>query len=129
MSGPSSRRGFLSGLAALLLIGGGVSLIGRPTAVAAPVTDQMMTHYLGFISREFRELMVKMDQRHIEKSVAACVRRGDFVRPSYAEECKARTRYQLSWMDFRCLAGEGELPVAAPPSSRAALVLSTVGCK
>lgn len=43
MSGPASRRGFLRGLTTLPLIGGGVTLIGRPAkavplfqAVAAP---------------------------------------------------------------------------------------------
>lgn len=34
----SSRRGSLRGLTSLPLIGGGVSLIGRPTAVAEPLT-------------------------------------------------------------------------------------------
>lgn len=123
-----SRRGFLHGLVGLPLIGGGVTLIGQPTAVAAPVTDQMMTHYLGFLSREFREVMIEMDRRQIEKSVARCLRENGFVRPGYIEECEARTRDQLSWMDVPDIRSKGQLPVAAPPSSRAALVLSTIGC-
>lgn len=128
MTGPASRRGFLTGLTALPLIGGGVTLIGQPTAVAAPVTDQLMIHYLGFISREFRELMVEMDRRQIEKSVAACLHWNGFVRPGYVEECEAHTRERLSWMNVPDLVSKGQLQAAAPPSSRAALVLSTVGC-
>ena len=42
MSDPLARRGFLRGLAHLLLIGGGVTLIGNPTAAAEPVTEELL---------------------------------------------------------------------------------------
>lgn len=43
MTGPESRRGFLRGLVSLPLIGGGVTLIGAPTAAATPVTPDLST--------------------------------------------------------------------------------------
>ena len=42
---PASRRGFLRGLTTLPLIGGGVALIGAPSAVAEPVTRSMLETY------------------------------------------------------------------------------------
>lgn len=54
MSGPSSRRGFLRGLTTLPLIGGGVALIGNPTAAAVPVTGQTVATYLTWLHYEFR---------------------------------------------------------------------------
>jgi hypothetical protein len=40
-----SRRGFLRGLTTLPLIGGGITLIGQPTAVAEPVTRELVMNY------------------------------------------------------------------------------------
>ena len=41
----SDRRAFLASLAALPMLGGGVRLIGRPTAAAVPVTDGLLRNY------------------------------------------------------------------------------------
>ena len=46
------RRGFLRGLASLPLIGGGVALIGQPTAAAVPVTDDMLATYQSWLGWE-----------------------------------------------------------------------------
>lgn len=54
MSSPSSRRGFLRGLATLPLIGGGVTLIGRPTAAAVPITGGMLATYTAWLHFELR---------------------------------------------------------------------------
>jgi hypothetical protein len=45
MSDLLARRGFLRGLAHLPLIGGGVTLLGDPTAAAVPVTEQLLDAY------------------------------------------------------------------------------------
>ena len=52
MTGPSSRRGFLSGLVSLPLIGGGVTLIGRPVAAAEPVTPALLDSYDAWLLYE-----------------------------------------------------------------------------
>ncbi|MHC2017158.1 hypothetical protein [Methylobacterium sp. CM6247] len=57
MSGPASRRGFLSGLASLPLIGGSVTLIGKPTAAAVSVTGGTVATYLAWLHFEQRYLM------------------------------------------------------------------------
>lgn len=51
------RRGFLRGLASLPLIGGSVTLIGRPTAAAVPVTGGTVATYLAWLHYEQRYLM------------------------------------------------------------------------
>ena len=57
MSAPSDRRGFLRGLVSLPLIGGGVTLIGSPSAVAAPVTGGTIATYIAWLHFEQRYLM------------------------------------------------------------------------
>jgi hypothetical protein len=42
MTNPNTRRGFLRGLTAFPLIGGGVTLIGNPTAAAEPVSRDLL---------------------------------------------------------------------------------------
>ena len=36
------RRAFLASLAALPMLGGGIKLIGQPTATAVPVTNRLL---------------------------------------------------------------------------------------
>jgi len=52
MTGPGSRRGFLHGLVGLPLIGGGVTLIGQPTAAAEPVTQALLDRYKSWLFAE-----------------------------------------------------------------------------
>ena len=47
-----SRRGFLSSLAALPMLGGGIKLLGRPTGAAVPVSVGLLKKYRGFCIRE-----------------------------------------------------------------------------
>ena len=56
MSAPSDRRGFLRGLVSLPLIGGGVTLIGSPTAAATPITPGMLATYSAWLEYERRAL-------------------------------------------------------------------------
>ena len=48
----SDRRSFLRGLASLPMIGGGVALIGQPTAAAVPVTDKLLDSYATWLHYE-----------------------------------------------------------------------------
>src|SRR5215203_3733402 len=50
------RRGFLRGLVSLPLIGGGVTLIGSPTAAAVPVTKELLDSYDAWLFYERRYL-------------------------------------------------------------------------
>ena len=110
------RRGFLRGLLSLPLIGGGITLIGTPSAVAEPVTLPLFERYVDWLSVELGEAI-------IERSVLR--------EPVY----KAQTeRWRREWCRGNgTLCGlEGQhrflIPPAELPSARAALVLSTVGC-
>ena len=50
----TDRRDFLRGLASLPLIGGGVTILGNPTAAAMPVTPHLMQSYLTWLEYEHR---------------------------------------------------------------------------
>lgn len=56
------RRGFLTGLASLPLIGGGVTLIGAPTAAATPVTMDLLDRYRTFLLAEAGEAMAQREE-------------------------------------------------------------------
>lgn len=101
---PSSRRGFLRGLTSLPLIGGGVTLIGAPTAVAEPASFRLMVEYESWLGYE---------QARVARELG---------RPD-------RTAISLygaahDWHVHRHGAGYRN----GAPSTRAALVLATVGC-
>ena len=53
---PRSRRGFLSGLTSLPLVGGGVALIGNPTAAAEAITPKLLDAYDTWLFYERRFL-------------------------------------------------------------------------
>lgn len=57
------RRSFLRGLAGLPLVGGGVTLIGNPTAAAVPVTDMLLQRYGLFLAIEAREALIECRER------------------------------------------------------------------
>ena len=63
MNGPASRRGFLRGLTALPLVGGGMSLIGNPVGAAVPVTDDLHFRYLSWLAHEHREAALEYAYR------------------------------------------------------------------
>lgn len=110
MTAPASRRGFLRGLTTLPLIGGGVTLIGAPSAVATPVTSGLLDAYNEWLFMERRLLALEqypgMDGRSAENFVPANTGARDFHFSGAS-----------SWNDPAYL-----------PSTRAALVLSAVGC-
>ena len=97
------RRGFLRQLCALPLIGGGVTLIGQPTAVATPVTRELLEGYDCWLDCERRFLAWERAQ-------------GD---PQMFE-----TLMNVRWHSHSASAFVHDDPA---PSARAALVLSAVG--
>lgn len=106
MSGPASRRGFLSGLAALPMIGGSVALVGAPTAAAEPITQELLYGYAEWLLLERRILMMDLVQ---DRELRDLSRPGNRLTEA-----------------FHLPPGGGwrEVP---KPSTRAALVLSAVG--
>jgi hypothetical protein len=98
------RRAFLSQLAKLPLIGGGLSIIGQPKAVAEPVTMELLDNYMTWLVAEYiglyRELQANGHKVDINTRNAAAVFHPPF-----------------GW--------DPEFPA---PSARAAVVLSAVGC-
>jgi hypothetical protein len=57
------RRGFLRGLVTLPLIGGGLSLIGAPSAVAEPVTPALLAAYRRWLQMEQYLLFEEMPEQ------------------------------------------------------------------
>jgi hypothetical protein len=142
------RRGFLRQLVSLPMLGGGVALLGAPTAVAEPVTPQLIAadhrwleleRYLLCEERppidwpaDPRPSMVGWSNDEVarymraEENVARI--KADFM----AEHCHFRARAKIGW-EIDSIASvdrsflKGDAIVSPPASSRAALVLSAVG--
>lgn len=114
MSRPHDRRGFLRGLVSLPLLGGGMTLIGSPTAAAVPITLPLMTRYVAWLAREHAEALVERDEvKHPDTPHSAAHRREWVHQP-------------LFWFPDDPVA---EVAVrASRPSSRAAAVLAAAGC-
>ena len=109
----SDRRHFLRALCALPMIGGGVRLIGQPSGVATPVTNNLIDAYDEWLFFERKLLHIERYGREMATKTIGfipCTRANEFHFPSMQAH-----HVQPPWMD---------LPV---PSSRAALVLSAVG--
>ena len=97
------RRGFLRQLCILPMIGGGVTLIGTPTAAAVPVTRDLLESYNTWLEQERRWLAWER---------AGCNRE------------RFQTAMKVTWFDVPSAAFIHNEPM---PSTRAALVLSAVG--
>lgn len=111
-----NRRGFLRGLTTLPLIGGSVALIGTPAAVAEPVTPRLLREYHDWLMYEQSCL-----RREIEGGSPS--RFGlENVYGSALRWHRARGELRLD------TEGESMGDGMSFPSTRAALVLSTVGC-
>ncbi len=106
----SDRRTILRGLATLPLIGGSVALIGSPTAVAVPVTPEMMGTYCDWLSWEWLRTT-----RELSGGIAD----GSNLRRNF--------EIQGTAFDWHYPCGGGG-PDGPQPSTRAAIVLSAVGC-
>jgi hypothetical protein len=147
MSDNLPRRGFLRQLCRLPLIGGGVALLGAPTAVAEPVTPDLIDAYSRWLQLEHFLLMEEQPQPAIQMPPRPPMDGWDEsdIRGYLGAEQRlfqVRADFQADWCNFRARAGmsAGGSPVerffmnrdraivSSPASTRAALVLSTVGC-
>ena len=112
---PSSlpRRSFLGGLVGLPLVGGAVTLIGQPTASAEPVTADLHKRYVTWLAHEHRAALVEMRDPRVAR-----------VEPwAMADIARDAPMY---WFPE---APDIEMAAyATRPSTRAAIVLSAVGC-
>lgn len=109
-----ARRGFLRGLLSLPLIGGGVALIGAPTAAAVPVTEEFLWRYRGFLLGEAAEALVEIDE----------IRNRHWFAP------QARRLMLEEQGDYREMDRYPDLATmvrSAKPSTRAAVVLGAAG--
>ena len=103
----SDRRAFLRGLASLPLIGGSVAILGQPTKAAVPVTRELLYTYNDWLQYEH----FRTSQEIYGPALALKMTRSwSFV----------GTAYDWHHPD------DGPLP--PEPSTRAAIVLSAVGC-
>jgi len=120
MTGPANRRGFLSGLVSLPLIGGGVTLIGAPTAVAEPCSLPLLQAYSNWLAHEFGETLIELAPfTHPDRDVLPQFY--DYARQHAREWCEDNpTLTRSGRVSFQ------HAPTLAP-STRAALVLSAVG--
>ena len=103
MTTPASRRGFLSGLATLPLIGGSVALIGSPTAAAAPVTGGTIATYIAWLDAERRYVQWAVNG----KGFIPC------LNPGHA---------------FHGWGGQSAYAVAGEAIRRAPVILAAAGC-
>ena len=112
------RRNFLRELASLPLIGGGVTLIGNPTAAAVPVTRELMSGYKSWLCFEHSMLCHEMVDYDVDRAKR-------MHREFYSDH--PAWDWHFSWPNpqHRRLAGWETAP---QPSTRAAVVLSAVGC-
>lgn len=105
MSALGSRRGFLSGLVSLPLIGGAVTLIGSPSAVAEPASDVLMREYTSWPAYEWSRASME----------------------TYGNDRGLWFPLHGRAYEWHRVRGD-RLRAIVPPSTRAALVLSAVGC-
>ena len=107
----ADRRTFLRGLASLPLIGGGVTLIGNPTAAAVPVSNDLLASYDQWLFYE-RRFLVREQYRHLGHDMVRAMERA--VPVNTAADGFHFPR-EGSWRDV------------PDPSTRAAVVLAAVG--
>ncbi|MCJ2010921.1 hypothetical protein [Methylobacterium sp. J-076] len=116
MNAPANRRGFLRSLTTLPLIGGGITLIGAPSAVAEPVTERLLREYHDWLMFERSELA---------REIGGGVRSRLSIDGVFGSALRwHRSRGHIGSDSEGRPMGDG----VSFPSTRAALVLSTVGC-
>ena len=117
----SDRRGFLRGLATLPLIGGSVALIGSPTQAAVPVTPELLQSYASWLFFERRMVCFELANHDLPlaRTFESYVGGGNSHVPG------AQWHFQWATPGKRGPAGWADAP---QPSTRAAVVLSAVGC-
>ncbi len=104
----ADRRTFLRGLASLPLLGGSVAIIGSHTAAAVPVTPDLLRNYDSWLQLERTKVLRELYAISLPRKTEALIVHLD------------EPAFRWHWP---C---EGDLPPA--PSTRAAIVLSAVGC-
>jgi hypothetical protein len=112
-----SRRSFLRGLTQLPLIGGGVSLIGNPVRADVPITKDLLDSYDAWLDAERRWLQWER-YRNLDHYNATAIH--PFI-----------DRLNGGNYDYVPLANGGTRFHGldrAPASTRAAIVLSAIGC-
>lgn len=120
----ASRRGFLSGLASLPLIGGSVALLGQPTAAATPVTEALLWSYRHWLHMEHRMLSYEMADHDVKR--AGQIEDGF----SYILSDGSRVPnldWHMQWSGQPGARGPAGWITAPQPSSRAAVILSAAG--
>ena len=120
MNATSDRRGFLRGLVTLPLIGGGVTLIGNPTAAAEPVTTALLDTYETWLDREKTWLRWERYGHEMEDRAKNSLGVEAVFRNIHTGEI-----YDRIWMNNAAGRHRYDRPAA---STRAAVVLSAVGC-
>ena len=113
----ADRRTFLRGLASLPLIGGGVTLIGNPTAAAVPVTQDMMSSYKSWLFMEHRMVSYEMagHDKALADHIERCQMSGTPGQDWHLQWSREGARGPAGWID------------APQPSTRAAVILSAAG--
>ena len=116
---PTARRAFLRQLCGLPLIGGGLTIIGASKAVAEPVTADLLEAYKTWLHYEQRFLCWEMAVH------PACI-----ARYWLSDHVDRIARYKAIESSFSYIGQSGSYHgLGTPePSTRAALVLSAVGC-
>lgn len=110
------RRGFLRGLAALPLIGGGVTLIGAPTQAAILPSRELLERYRMWIAAEHAEVHAEMT-------------RWNYPPDEFSNHRERLTREWGRDLYHQPIDELVDLTVrSARPSTRAAVVLAAVGC-
>lgn len=112
------RRGFLRELVSLPLIGGGLTLIGNPTAAAVPVSQELLHSYKSWLHFEHRMLSFELANYDLETA--------QFIE-SYHVANNEGAAWHFQWAVPGSQGPAGWIN-APQPSTRAALVLSAVGC-
>lgn len=117
-----ARRGFLRSLVTLPLIGGGLTLIGKPTSAAVPVTDQLLEHYDTWLFHERRRLRLERFGSKIEPT--GVYRAGDLQVGTIIGRFDGA---MIDLVRFNTASTFHDGP-SASPITRAAVVLAAVGC-
>ena len=117
----ASRRAFLQSLATLPLIGGSVALIGRPTAVAAGPSYELLDSYKTWLENERRFLSWEMAHDPAVQAKWQCY-------PQTHDAIVELSRHIDKTTCTMSPAWDYHPSEAGSPSTRAALVLSAVGC-
>jgi len=124
------RRGFLRQLCTLPMLGGGITLLGAPTAVAEPVTTGLLDAYYDFLTTECNFLCREKPRPWNGPSLDEPPRHLGRDHPLYQAWAQETVAAHDAWKQRieADNARRAALPVfSRSPSTRAALVLSAVG--